>query len=303
MRKITKIVAITALTTIGTAGTLRAQAKLSADTIQLGDQTTLTVKDARHYPSVEQLTANTIEVIGEQTFDTSGRTQSTVLTSFEPGVHYVMLSAVDSLPLVVLDVNVDTSARADIKDIAGIEQAPYSFWEIFRWVLLGLGVIALGLLSWWIYTHRKKIQEVLGPHEPIDTRNPEERALDTLEELRRKQLWQSGRVKEYHTELTDAVRRFIEEATGIRATELTSDETIEAVESGEWRAESGLLRSIFTTADLVKFAKSEPLPHEHDRSMNDAVAFVKEMWKAIDVHEDKVQEDNVSEDKEVRSNE
>ncbi len=256
-------------------------AKLSADTILLGDQTTLSVRNARHYPSIEQLTANTIEVVGEQTFDTTGHTQNTVLTSFEPGVHYVMLSAVDSLPLVVLDVDVDTAARADIKDIADIEHAPYSFWEIFRWILLGLGVIALGLLAWWLYTHRKKIQEVLGPHEPVDTRNPEERALDTLEELRRKQLWQAGRVKDYHTELTDAVRRFIEEATGIHATELTSDETLEAVESGEWKVDSGLLRNIFMTADLVKFAKSEPLPHEHDRSMNDAVKFVHEMWKQV----------------------
>jgi hypothetical protein len=257
------------------------QAKLSDDTIQLGGQTTLTVTNARLYPTPEILNNNTIEVVGEQTFDTAKHTQSTVLTSFEPGVHYVMLSAVDSMPLVVLDVDVDTTARADIKDIADIERAPYSFWEIFRWVLLGLGIIALGLLGWWLYTHRKKIQEVLGPHEPVDTRTPEERALDSLEELRRKQLWQAGRVKEYHTELTDIVRRFIEEATGIRATELTSDETIEAVERGEWRVESSLLRSIFTTADLVKFAKSEPQPYEHDHSMNQAAEFVKMLWQSV----------------------
>ena len=72
-----------------------------------------------------------------------------------------------------------------------------------------------------------------------------------------------------------------EETTGIRATEMTSDETVEAVESGKWIVDSSLLRSIFTTADLVKFAKSEPMPYEHDRSMNQAVEFVKTLWQSV----------------------
>ena len=37
-----------------------------------------------------------------------------------------------------------------------------------------------------------------------------------------------------------------------------------------------MLRQILTTADMVKFAKSEPLPYEHDRSMSNAVAFVQQ---------------------------
>ena len=94
-------------------------------------------------------------------------------------------------------------------------------------------------------------------------------------------MWQSGRVKEYHTELTDTVRTFIEEATGIRATDMTSDETIEEMESKKWTVDNSLLRDIFTTADLVKFAKSEPLPHEHDRSMSEATEFVKSLWEQV----------------------
>ena len=117
-------------------------------------------------------------------------------------------------------------------------------------------------------------------HEPVDTRTPEERALQALEELRNSHLWQNGKVKEYHTELTDIVRRFIEEATGIRATEMTSDETVEAV-GGLWPVGGGQLKSIFTTADLVKFAKSEPLPHEHEASMTLSVQFVKDFWQQV----------------------
>ena len=270
--------------------TLRGQATatLSADTILLGDQTTLTVRHARNYPSTDMLTRGGIVALGQQ-FDTAANTQTTVLTCFEPGERYVRLGPDDSLRLVVLDVEVDTSANAEIRDIADIERVPYTFWEVFRWVLLALAVLAVGFLAWWLYTHRRKIQEVLGTAEPVDTRTPEQRALDTLEALRNQKLWQSGKVKEYHTELTDAVRRFIEESTAIRATDMTSDETVEEIENLKLRIETSLLEDIFRTADLVKFAKSEPLPHEHDRSMANAVEFVKQMWQQVKPQEEEAQ--------------
>ena len=267
---------------IGLMGHVHGQAiaKLSADTIALGDQTTLSIQRALTYPSTEQLSQNGIVALS-QNYDSTQHTLYTTLTSFEPGTHYVILSEDDSLMLTVLDVDVDTTS-AEIRDIAPIEKVPYTFWEIFRWILLGLGILALAFGGWWFWKKWKsgKVSEWLS-NEPVDTRTPEERALDNLESLRQKQLWQSGRVKEYHTELTDTVRTFIEEATGIRATDMTSDETIEEMENGKWTVDISLLRNIFTTADLVKFAKSEPLPHEHDRSMSEATEFVKSLWEQV----------------------
>ncbi len=258
----------------------QAIAKLSADTIALGDQTTLSIQRARTYPSTEQLSQDGIVALS-QNYDSTQHTLYTTLTSFEPGTHYVRLSEDDSLMLTVLDVDVDTTS-AEIRDIASIEKVPYTFWEIFRWVLLGLGILALAFGGWWFWKKWKsgKVSEWLS-NEPVDTRTPEERALDNLENLRQKQLWQSGRAKEYHTELTDTVRTFIEEATGIRATDMTSDETVEEMKSGKWMVNHSLLLDIFTTADLVKFAKSEPLPHEHDRSMSEAMEFVKSLWEQV----------------------
>ncbi len=285
MKKRLHILLLLAATTVlPTRVAAQAVATLSADTIVLGDQTVLTVHLARTYPSTDMLSSNGIVAISQQ-FDTATHTQQTVLTSFEPGLHHVRVSPDDSLPLMVLDVEIDT-ANAEIRDIAPIEQVPYTFWEVFRWVLLALAVLALAFLGWWLYTHRSRVQELLGTAEPADTRTPEERALDSLEALRTQKLWQAGKVKEYHTELTDIVRRFIEESTSIRATDMTSDETLAEVESGKWNVESTLLRDIFSTADLVKFAKSEPLPHEHDRSMAQAVDFVKQLWQQVKPQEE-----------------
>ena len=272
---------------MGLIGVARGQARamLESDTIALGDQTTLTVA-ADSIPDVAS--ASGVLVLS-QVYDTAGRVLKAVVTSFEPGEHWLQVGDGDSLLLVVTDVEVDT-ASAEIRDIAPLQRVPYTFWEIFRWVLLALAIAAVVFLVWWVLSHRQKIQQVLGSSAPVDTRTPEERALQGLEALRRKQLWQSGKVKEYHTELTDLVRCFIEEATGIRATDMTSDETLEAVEGGKWKVESSLLRNIFTTADLVKFAKSEPLPHEHEASMSQAVEFVGQLWQCVKPKEEEAKE-------------
>ncbi len=264
---------------LGLIGGVQGQsgATLEADTIALGDQTTLTIPLTGDTMPVIDLGGSTVQMLSQR-IDTASRTLQSVVTSFEPGEHWLHLGDGDSLLLVVTDVEVDT-ASAEIRDIAPIQRVPYTFWEIFRWVLLAWGVAAVAIVVWWLLKRRKQQGSLFVHHEPVDTRTPEERALQGLEALRTTRLWQAGKVKEYHTELTDLVRRFIEEATGIRATDMTSEETVEEVE--KLNVSSTYLRDIFTTADLVKFAKSEPLPDEHDASMQKAVKFVKEMWEKV----------------------
>ena len=262
-----------------TSASAQTVATLGADTIVLGDQTVLT------YSGGELLPPQDVLVLGMQTDSTSGMKQATV-TCFEPGEYWLKVGT-DSLPLVVLDVEVDTST-AEIRDIAPIERVPYTFWEIFRWVLLVLVLAAIVVGIWWFLTHRRQVQQALGLAAPVDNRDPHQRAVDNLEELREKRLWQAGKVKEYHTELTDIVRRFIEESTDVRATDMTSDETLEEMEGKRWKVENGLLRDIFSTADMVKFAKSEPLPHEHEASLAKALAYVEQLWDCVKPQEEEV---------------
>ena len=286
----------------------RAQVTLEADTIVLGDQTVLSVPIVDSMPSVDF--GGKVVMVSQQV-DSASRTLQAVVTSFEPGEHWLRIDNDDSLLLVVTDVEVDTASQ-EIRDIAPLQRMPYTFWEIFRWVLLVLGVAAVALLVWWFLKHRRKIEQVLGVSAPVDTRTPEERALESLEALRRGQLWQSGKVKEYHTELTDVVRRFIEETTDIRATDMTSSECVDALMQNGLGADAKntqaleqtsiqALKDIFATADMVKFAKSEPLPHEHERSLREAAEFVKTMWQAVNANKqaEEPSTENPSQEKEV----
>lgn len=267
-----------------------AQVTLAADTIALGDQTILVVPQG-----MELAPTQGVEVLDMRP-DTAAGGMQALVTSFEPGEHWLHVGN-DSLLLVVTDVEVDTTT-AEIRDIAPIQRVPHTFWEIFRWVLLAWAIAAVAIVVWCLVDRKKRHGSIFVRPEPVDTRTPEERALQALEGLRNNHVWQSGKVKEYHTELTDIVRRFVEETTDIRATELTSDETVESVSLKIGKQLSGLLRSIFTTADLVKFAKSEPLPHEHEASMGAAVEFIRQMWQQV---KPEVTEENETGEKEVKN--
>ena len=177
----------------------------------------------------------------------------------------------DVLKLQVYLVPVDTTA--EIKDIAPLVEVPYDWKTLLIWTLAGLLLIAAGI---WIYRkyfrgRQKEIVTVSAPVKP-----PHETALEELAALRNAGLWQLGKVKDYYTELTDILRRYISERFRVNAMELTSDEVLSAgfirlLENDTKEHLTVILR----TADLVKFAKSKPLPQDHEQCMTFAEAFVR----------------------------
>ncbi|MBQ9639242.1 MAG: hypothetical protein IJV22_06785 [Bacteroidales bacterium] len=255
-------------------------------TIQLGDQLNLIVLSAIDQPTFLSLddiaSGNDIVALTVST-DTATSTgavsqlrQTFVITSFRPGIHTLRLRAVDdSLTLTVEDVLGDDTAQVELRDIADIMQEKLTFWDVARypvWVLMAAAVVLL-----IVYVVRR-----LRQHQPVIARPvappvpPRTQALADLEELRRQELWQKGRLKEYYTQLTDIVRLYIKQKYAVDSVEMTTEQTLDAFRhcAGNTEGRSALLAHILTTADLVKFAKAEPLAHEHDRCMSEAVDFV-----------------------------
>lgn len=248
--------------------------QLDSTTIMLGDQTVLAIEPSAIYPSLEDLTNNDIVAVNQWIDSTNGNF-CTALTSFEEGEHWLHVG-VDSVLITVKDVpNVDTT-NTNIRDIANILRQPYTFGEIAKVVGIVLGILALVAAIIFIVIRIKQHKPIItipqAPPLPADVR-----ALDALETLRQQQLWQQGRVKEYHTQLTDIVRNYLEETYSIPSTEMTSDQTLDAFHSCSAYTEeaSSQLQQMLQTADMVKFAKSQPQPYQHDLSMTQAVNFVK----------------------------
>ena len=260
--------------TIGMLASAQAVYQLDSNNITIGDQVTLTISGESNYRTMEELSQNGVLAL-KQTYDSVNHLQFTTITSFDEGEHSIKFGDEDSIVLAVNDVEGVDTVNIEVKDIADIIKVRYTFWEIFRWILLGLAVVAVVVAIVYVIKRLKAHKPIIELHvePPIP---PDTRALNALEELRRKELWQAGKLKEYYTDLTDIVRNYLEEAWDIPSTDMTSDETLEAFSSCKAYSETNdtKLRQILKTADMVKFAKSEPLPNEHTQAMNYATEFV-----------------------------
>ena len=274
---------------IGDQMDLRLQATYEPADVAAGDG----VK-AIQMPLYGQSLTPEIEIVDRTAIDTTilsdGRTQLTqylTITSFKDSLLYIkgipFVAGNDTFWSEGISLNViqpfeidTTNAITDIKPIA---KAPIWVWGIVRWILLGIGILALiaGIyyLMRWIERNRKPEEEPINPEL---LRPAEEVALEKLDTIKAEKKWQDGKVKEYQTELTDVIREYIGRRFDVRSSEKTSDETLKAMKPllSEQKDLFERLRKMLTLADLVKFAKWTTTPDENEKSLTTAYEFVKE---------------------------
>jgi hypothetical protein len=99
-------------------------------------------------------------------------------------------------------------------------------------------------------------------------------ALKQLIKLENAKIWQEGNVKEYHSQLSEIIRRYTENRFKFIALELTTDEILEELKSILSTEQLSNLRTLLQRADLVKFAKRKPLDTDNFESMVLAKEFV-----------------------------
>ena len=277
-------------------------AAIDSTTLFIGDQTdlhlraTCEVGEQVQLPVLSEELIPGIEIVDKTIIDTAmlndGRVQYNqyvTLTSFEDSLFYIaplpFVSGDDTVWSEPLTLNVVQPFEMDstdmaITDIKGIYKAPIWWWGILRWVLLALAIAGIGVGGYYLITYlqsraRKSEDEVL-PTEPL--RPAEEVALEKLDAIREQKIWQTGQVKEYHTQLTDVVREYIARRFEVSSVEQTSDETLRAMRGllSDKKELYESLREMLTLADLVKFAKWTATPDENEKSLRSAYTFVKE---------------------------
>ena len=277
-------------------------AAIDSTTLMIGDQTDLhlqatsEVGEQVQWPVLDKELIPGIEVVDKTIVDTvslkDGRVQYNqyvTLTSFEDSLFYIAPLAFvsdgdtmwsDAMMLnVVQPFEMDTTDMA-IADIKDVYKAPIWWWGVLRWVLLALGIAAVGVGGYYLITFLQarfgKKDEELVAAEPL--RPADEVALEKLDVIREEKIWQAGQVKEYHTQLTDVVREYIARRFDVSSVEQTSDETLSAIRPllKEQKDLYEQLRKMLTLADLVKFAKWTATPDENEQSLRSAYTFVKE---------------------------
>ena len=287
-------------------------ASIDSTMLMIGDQTDMHLSVTHEpseqvaWPSFGAQLQDGIEIVDRTTPDTTtlpdGRIQikqDLKLTCFKDSLFSISPIAIasggdtfwtDPMALnVIQPFEMDTTlAITDIKDI---EKAPIYWWGIIRWLLIVLVSCGLIWLAFWLYrkydTYREREQE--EPVDPELLRPADEVALEKLDEIKAQKIWRDGKVKEYHTELTDVVREYISRRFGVQSTEKTSDETLRELApilakgqrddvqctKEEGKALYERLKTMLRTADLVKFAKWHTTPDENEAALTTAYDFVR----------------------------
>lgn len=239
-----------------TLGKLEIVQKSSIDTLQ-GDASVLRRKQVLTFTCFDSgfYVIPPFQFIFKQTGDTA-----TFVAETAP-----MLITVNTIP-------VDTTKA--IRDIKAPVEVPWTLADFLPY--LGI-VILLGLLVWliiYLYKKRKKKEPLYTP--VAVTRPAHEIALEELKKLEEEKLWQHGNFKLYHTRLTDIIRLYIENRWQIPALEQTTDEILDGFSAGMLNEELfGKLKSTLQIADLVKFAKLEPVVYENEQSLTNAYELIR----------------------------
>lgn len=272
-------------------------ASLDSTTIFLGDQTDLHLQvqaaadDKVQFPVYGADLIPEIEIVDRTIIDTTtlsdGRVQYDqylTLTCFHDSLYSLpeipFAAGNDTFFTNVLALNVVQPFEIDttqaITDIKPVQKAPIWWWGICRWILLGLLLIGIGVGVYYLVCYLKRRKGLIPEVEQIPARPADEVALERLDAIKEQKLWQAGKLKEYHTALTDVVREYIASRFDVRSTEKTSDETLREMKPvlAEQIDLYQRLKQMLQLADLVKFAKWQATPDENERALTTAYDFV-----------------------------
>ena len=181
----------------------------------------------------------------------------------------------NELALKVVTVPVDTLNIENYFEMKDIVEPPIVWKDYANYILYplgGLALIALLVLAYFFFIKKKPIVQLKKEEPQLP---PHIIALQELDAIKSRKLWQAGRIKEYHSEITDALRAYIERRFNVNALEMTSGEILDHVKGiSDIDNVYDKLKQTLQLADFVKFAKYHALPDENELSLLNAYLFV-----------------------------
>lgn len=300
------------------------EAYIDSSNILIGDQIKYHIRLQKplnsnvQFPEFKDTIISNVEVIESYQFDTVSKSNETVvldksylITSFDSANYVIPPVPVildnDTLftgevNLTVNTVSVDTTKMA-IYDIKEPYESSLNFWDVInliKYYLIAFYILLFLFLIFWIIIRpyllvkRKgeKLQLFVKPPDP-----PHVIALRELDKIKNEKLWQKGKVKEYHSRLSEIIRKYIEERFHILALEKPTSEILPEINDIKKDYNDDVIQAlekILTISDYVKFAKYNPLPDENDMVLKKAYYFVDET-KELKKIEDNQTDDNNTE--------
>ena len=257
-------------------------ASLDTNSILIGEQINFsinnTISETEFWPTYEEFLVEGIEIIKQGKLDTNKNiiSQNFIITSWDSGSYYIppiAFSATSKTQGLLLNVQtIILEEGAELKDIKQPMEARIGWSDIWPWLL---GIVLLILIAYILKKYVFTKKEALKIEKPKVIIPADVIALKELITLEKAKIWQEGKIKEYHSSLSEIVRRYTEERFQFIALELTTDEIINELKSKLKKEQIQNLETLLQRADLAKFAKSKPIESENTESMLLAKNFVK----------------------------
>jgi hypothetical protein len=173
---------------------------------------------------------------------------------------------VNTNPLLLTIRTVPVDTAKEFRDIKPPLSVPWGLAEIL--VVLGVLLAIAAAIVYILRRRRRKPAPAAVPAYVPPPRPAHVIALEELGGLKEKHLWQQGLLKPYYSELTEILRRYFENRFRFLALEQTTDEIARAldIQPGTESIREETVR-VLRLADLVKFAKFQPGPAEHEQVM------------------------------------
>ena len=273
------------------------EAEISSVQMLIGEQVQIKLKTTAQqdkkvempfFKPLEMITPG-VEVINTEDIGTENLEDKTVftrlytITSFEDTLYYIPPFQVkvdgkqyesNTLALKVITLDVDTTNVEKFYGPKDVQDNPFLWaeWSTPFW----LSVIAavLFIIIYLLYIRLKDNKPIVIRIKVIKKLLPHQKAMREIEQIKADKMVISENQKEYYTKLTETLRRYIEERYGFSAMEMTSSEIIHRLTQANDATGLNELKSLFETADLVKFAKHSALINENDMNLVNAIDFI-----------------------------
>ena len=264
------------------------EAKIDPIEMMIGEQATvtLTVQAGEganvQWPTFQprQQIVPGVEVLATHT---SSQTMTLTLTSFDGNLYHLPPFKVKvngkevksaDLALKVVEMEVDTTHMEKFFGPKDVQDNPFQWSDWSQPFWLSVLMLVLAALGYYLYLRLRSNKPVIAHIKIVKRLLPHQKAMKEIEQIKADKMVTSENQKEYYTKLTDTLRKYIEERYGFSAMEMTSSEIIDRLMSTGDQQSLDELRQLFTTADLVKFAKYSTMINENDANLVSAIDFI-----------------------------
>lgn len=285
------------------------QIDVKIDSVQLlvGEQTNITLKvttDAGKKVSFPELKAGielvpNLEIVDVQSVDTNylneGKRmeliQQYTVTAWDSSLYYLppfkvavenQVDSSKSLALKVYTLDVDTLHLDQFYPPRGVMEPPFDWNDWRNLVYASFALIIMVIMAYFLFDSARRGKPIVRIIRRKKKLPPHQVAIEEIERIKADRKWAEEDSKEYYTLLTDTLRNYIHERYHFNAMEMTSTQIIEQLLNEDNPECLDELREIFTTADLVKFAKYSTLINENDANLMAAIEYINQTKIEVD---------------------